>query len=127
QAAPVKKHEKFALVACLNTFGSGADRLYVGRNQLDAATLDRFCFLNWRYDEKLERAIAGNDSWCDRVQSLRRGVEKEKARVVISPRASIYGAKLLAAGASRDSVEDQLIWKGLDSESRHRIEAAARE
>lgn len=125
QTAPVKKHENFNLVACLNTFGNGADRIYVGRNQLDGATLDRFCFLNWRYDETLERAIAGNDSWCDRVQALRRGSEKEKARVVISPRASIYGAKLLNAGAKLADVELQLVWKGVDSELRRRIETSA--
>src|SRR5690606_16360641 len=27
---------------CANTYGRGNDRLYVGRNQLDEATLDRF-------------------------------------------------------------------------------------
>lgn len=122
---PVRRHKDFYFIGAANTFGQGADRLYVGRNQLDAATLDRFAFLSWRYDEKLERAVAGNDSWVDRVQSLRRGAEKEKARVVISPRASINGAKLLAAGMTRDAVEQALIWKGTDGDLRSRIERAA--
>jgi hypothetical protein len=123
---PVKRHEGFVCVATANTFGTGADRLYVGRNQLDAATLDRFWFMNWGYDEKLERIIAGNDSWVDRVQALRRGADKEKARVVISPRASIIGAKRLASGATRDQCEQALIWKGIDPALRSRIEESAR-
>ncbi len=125
QTEPVARHADFNVVACLNTYGSGADRIYVGRNQMDGATLDRFSFHNWRYDETLERAIAGNDTWCDRVQGLRRGAEKEKARVVISPRASIYGAKMLAAGATLSAVENRLVWKGVDAELRRRIETAA--
>lgn len=36
------QHRDFILIACANTFGRGNDRLYVGRNQLDEATLDRF-------------------------------------------------------------------------------------
>jgi energy-coupling factor transporter ATP-binding protein EcfA2 len=125
RAEPVKKHETFRLVACLNTYGNGADRVYVGRTQMDAATLDRFYFLDWRYDETLERILAGNDAWVDRVQALRRGAEKEKARVVISPRASIFGARALAAGDAWGEAEDSLIWRGVDSELRRRIEAQA--
>ena len=38
----VKKHPDFVVLAAANTFGKGADAEYVGRNALDAATLDRF-------------------------------------------------------------------------------------
>lgn len=38
----VKKHKDFVCIAAANTFGNGADMQFVGRNQLDAATLDRF-------------------------------------------------------------------------------------
>ncbi len=123
---PIARHPDFRFVGCLNTFGQGADRVYVGRNQLDGATLDRFYFISWRYDETLERTLAGNDSWVDRVQALRRGAEHEKARVVISPRASIYGARSLASGASLSEVENALIWKGIDIDLRKRIEQAAK-
>jgi hypothetical protein len=122
---PVPRHADFNVVACLNTYGNGADRIYVGRNQLDGATLDRFAFLNWGYDERLERTIAGDDSWCERVQALRAGAAKEKARVVISPRASIFGARLLAAGMTRSAVEELTVWKGVDSDLRRRIESSA--
>ena len=39
----VKRHPDFVCIAACNTYGQGADMSYVGRNQLDAATLDRFC------------------------------------------------------------------------------------
>jgi hypothetical protein len=44
--------------AAANTYGTGADALYVGRNQLDAATLDRFYVVEMDYDRKLEAKLA---------------------------------------------------------------------
>lgn len=125
RAEPVKKHANFRMIAAANTYGNGADRIYVGRNQLDGATLDRFVALSWDYDEKLESQICPDAAWLARVQKLRAAVAKEKARIIISPRASIYGAKLIAAGVDRAIVESVVIWKGVDSELRLRIENAA--
>lgn len=122
---PVKRHPDFRIVIAANTFGNGADRLYVGANQLDASTLDRFCFFDFKYDEKLEKVLAGNVAWSDRVQKLRAAAGAEKARVVISPRASIHGARLLAIGWDKQIVEERTIWKGMDVELRKRIEKKA--
>ena len=60
QAEPVKAHVDFIPVVAANTYGRGADRLYIGANQLDASTLDRFAVLSWDYDETLERSLAGD-------------------------------------------------------------------
>lgn len=125
QADPVKRHADFRVIIAANTYGTGADRMYVGANQLDASTLDRFVFFDFRYDEKLEKMIAGNTNWVDRVQRLRRAAGKEKARIVISPRASINGAKLLNIGWKQKDVEDRVIWKGIDDELKDRILKAA--
>lgn len=122
KADPVNRHPKFRMVIAANTFGNGADRMYVGANQLDASTLDRFVFFDFGYDEKLETTLSGNIDWAKRVQELRAGALAEKARMIISPRATINGAKLLAAGWKRDKVEEGLIWKGIDPELRRRIE-----
>lgn len=123
---PVMRHKDFRIIIAANTYGSGADRMYVGANQLDASTLDRFVFIDFRYDEKLERALSGNEVWSRRVQKLRNAANAEKARIVISPRASIYGATLMAAGWSQLTVEDRVIWKGIDPELRARIEEKAK-
>ena len=41
--------------------------------------------------------------------------------MVISPRASLYGAKLLSIGWVKETVEDRVVWKGMDPELKERI------
>jgi cobaltochelatase CobS len=120
----VQIHPDFRLVACANTWGLGATALYVGRQQIDAPTLDRFVFLSIGYDEVLERECAGNDEWVTRVQAFRKAADAQKVRTVISPRASIAGAKLLAAGWSREQVEAALIYKGLGEDGESKLRKA---
>lgn len=120
-AGMIKKHQDFVFIAGANTFGTGADRQYVGRAQLDAATLDRFCFIAWDYDEALELEICGNADWFRVVQGYRMNAEKHGLKVVISPRASINGAQLLAAGMDQEKVEKMLIFKGLDQQTINKI------
>lgn len=118
----VERHADFVFFGAANTYGRGADRMYVGRNQLDAATLDRFAVVDFDYDEDLERAIAGNDGWTAKVQAWRWRAADLKERVVISPRASISGAKLLANGFTEKRVADLLVWKGIPTDIRRKIE-----
>ena len=118
---PVNRHPRFRAIIAANTFGTGADRMYVGANQLDASTLDRFVFFTFDYDEKLEMGLSGNIDWVKRVQEIRAAALVEKARIVISPRASIHGSKLLAIGWKQEIVEDRVIWKGIDPELKKRI------
>jgi MoxR-like ATPase len=56
-APPLRRHPNFICLAAANTHGHGADRVYVGRQQLDGATLDRFAMgrLAVDYDEALEK------------------------------------------------------------------------
>jgi len=118
---PVVRHNDFRIIIAANTWGSGADRLYVGANQIDASTLDRFVFFNFLYDEKLEELVAGDPSWVKKVQKYRRAADQEKVRIVISPRASIHGAKLIKIGWKPSVVEDRIIWKGIDKDLKERI------
>lgn len=135
------KHKDFCLVAGLNTYGMGANRVYVGRNQLDAATLDRFIVIDWDYDEGLEAAIIGcnrpspkltmdeggileADKWLGYVVKVRKACEKLAIRHVVSPRASIHGTKLFLAGIGRTHVERMVLWKGLEDATVAKIKAA---
>lgn len=120
----VKQHPDFVAIAAGNTFGRGANREYVGRQQLDAATLDRFAIFEVDYDEKLERALSGDADWTTYVQKVRKAVEREKVRHIVSPRASITGAKLLACGIERKAVEEAVVWKGMAEAERNRVTAA---
>ena len=108
----VKRHEDFILIATANTFGNGANAQYVGRNQLDSATLDRFVTIEWGYDEALEMAIASDKEWCETVQSYRKAVAKLQLRMVVSPRATFQGEKLLASGIKLKDVVDMVILRG---------------
>lgn len=118
----VERHADFRIIAGANTYGRGADRLYVGRSQLDAATLDRFAVLDWDYDETVEFRWAGNDdtarAWTVFVQQVRKVAFDLKMRFVVSPRASIEGAKMLRGGCSRKEVEEARLWKGLSKDER---------
>jgi len=122
----VKRHPDFVCIAAANTFGKGADRQYVGRQQLDAASLDRYAFVTMDYDETFELAISGNRDWTYHVQAIRAAVAELKVRHVVSPRASISGAKLLAAGEAWPQVEDAVIWKGLDADTIGKVRAEAK-
>lgn len=119
----VKRHKDFIAIAAGNTYGRGADRQYVGRNQLDAATLDRFSIFEVDYDEMLELELSGNPDWARYCQAVRKACAEEKVRHIVSPRASISGAKLLKAGMDRAKVEEATIWKGLDAAQRLRVTA----
>ena len=111
----VEMHPDFRVLAAANTYGKGADRMYVGRTQLDAATIERFAMVYVDYDEKLEDALVSNKDWLKTVRSYRYAVESLGIRHVISPRASIKGSKMLAAGLTITQCEDALVWKGLES------------
>lgn len=118
----VAKSPNFYLIAADNTFGLGGDRIYAGRNQLDGATLDRFAFFEIGYDELLERELAQNDAWVDRVHEVRRAVQRERIQVIVGPRASMDGAKMLAIGIDWQICEEAVLWKSMDSASRARVE-----
>lgn len=118
----VGKNVRF--LGAANTYGNGATHEYVGRNKIDASTLDRFIMLSWEYDEELERALAGNDGWCAKVQRIRRAVAAKGIKHVVSPRASIRGAKLLAMGEPEREVLDAVVYKGLTPDQVRSIEGA---
>lgn len=118
----IKAHKDFHAIAAGNTYGRGADRQYVGRNQLDAATLDRFTVFTVDYDEQLELELSGNAEWCRHVQRIRAVTLEAGIRHIVSPRASIIGARLLAAGMPQEDVLEACVYKGLDAQNKARIE-----
>jgi len=120
----VRAHKDFKVIAAANTFGTGRDRLYVGRNQLDAATLDRFINITLDYDTELEATLTDNGAWCEYVQAFRAEVNKQSIRHVVSTRAIIAGAKLLAAGMKPQQVKEISLAKGMASDIFKRIENA---
>jgi cobaltochelatase CobS len=107
------KHKDFILIATANTIGKGATAQYVGRLAIDGATLDRFVMINLNYDNNLEAALCGNKEVSDAVQTLREKAEKHSLNCIISPRASINAAKLMAAGLTLKKALDFCIFNKL--------------
>jgi len=120
--APINRHNSFRMIATANTYGSGADRLYIGRNELDAASLDRFATINVDYDLTLEQLFSnGNQRWLEHVWSVRKRVTEKKIRHVVSSRAIIMGADALANGVTWSDVEEIYLFKGMSKSDREKI------
>lgn len=133
----IEKHEDFRGMAAANTHGNGATREYVGRNPLDGASLDRFVMIDIEYDEQLELDCAFNSyaahggtnepeaaAWVLHVQAVRAAAAKQGIKMIVSPRASIQGVKLLARGLSFFQAESMVIFKGASADAVRQIKAA---
>ena len=104
----------FVALADGNTWGRGPTVLHPERRALDAATLDRFFALDWAYDPAMERAIAlcynpNAGPWVTWIQVIRQWVAEQQIALVVSPRASIQGARYTLPGSplTRD---DLIAW-----------------
>lgn len=117
----VKRHPDFRAIASANTYGRGADRKYVGRQALDAATLDRFTIETIDVDESLENELCHSvgleSAQVERVlkfvRKVRQNVADHAMPLVISPRASMGMVKLLKAGRSWESAVDARVRRGM--------------
>jgi hypothetical protein len=86
------------IIATANTTGTGADRQYIGNNQLDAATLDRFAGAFVRVDYSAEYESRFDSEVVTFCQNLRRLVKDNGLDRIVSTRAIIAADKLKAAG-----------------------------
>lgn len=119
----VRRNENTVIVCTGNTFGTGADAMYVGRARLDAATLDRFtlCTIFVDYDVKMEKRIAdsggiddANKKWLAAfVKVVRKCIANNRFRRICSTRFVVNAVKWLAAGKSKKWVADKFLvpWK----------------
>lgn len=117
----IKKSEKFLCIASGNTYGKGIDRVYVGRNELDGASLDRFVVVDWPYDESLEKTFTQNKKWLESVLATRKAIMQLDIRHIVSPRATIHGTKLIDAGLPFKDVCEMVLLKGLSPDDKKRI------
>ncbi len=119
----VYQHPDFYCVAGGNTSLQGASMTYTAAVQLDAASIDRFAFMEWNYDEELERAVSTNSVWCEYVQAIRATIKARGIEHLVTPRATFEGEKLLDAGLDVEAVKQAWLWKGLDAHTITAIES----
>ena len=125
----VKRHAEFVAIAAGNTYGNGATAQYVGRNPIDAATKDRFVFMDILIDENVEAAMVratGLDAdkasqWLQVVRKCRANVQASGLQIIVSPRAAENGAHLLDAGFSMREVVDMTILKGAKQDQADKV------
>jgi cobaltochelatase CobS len=110
----IERHPDCYILAAANTFGRGGSTQYVGRNALDAATLDRFVLatLFVTYDTDLENDIAAARLSASQANALlawvgvvRGRVEHHRLRRVVSTRLVVNAVKALARGRSLADVQ----------------------
>lgn len=119
----VERHPDCVIIATANTWGNGATADYVGRNRLDGTFLDRFGVkMPWDYDVALECAVSGNADWAHRVIAARNRARAAGLKVLITPRASIAGAALIAQGMSQDKAASYTYLANLTVEQRRMVE-----
>jgi hypothetical protein len=117
----VEKHKAFVCLCACNTYGKGGTMEYVGRNRLDAATLDRFIVLDVGYDNSLETLLTNNDKWLKTVNTVREIVKSQGIKMIVSPRAAMDGADLLEAGFTEDEALEMCIFKGCSEDIKDKI------
>lgn len=109
----INAHENFRVACAGNTYGTGADMVYVGRNVLDGATLDRFATIDFDYDEDVEKQLAYDDELYNFIVDLRNAIKNANLRYIISMRATINATKLLEIGMPKKDILKSVILKNM--------------
>ena len=102
----IARHPEFRYVACTNTYGKGANKQFNARNKMDDATMDRFVYMAWEYDEVLERNIFGNTEATEVVLKIRANANKMGMNGLVTPRRTREVNKMVSIGFSiKDAVQ----------------------
>ena len=112
----IRANENFHCIAAGNTVARGANELYNGRFQLDAATIDRFSFIEVDYYRPIELQCAGgNTELVDFIHEVRSICDRKGIQIVAGYRAIRKIAKF-ENKLPLDKVLESNLWKGLDKE-----------
>ena len=112
----VEAHPDFRVIAAGNTTGHGADIEYVGRNQLDGASLDRFAVVSIGYSETIENNVAlGDMELADFCRDFRKSAAKAGLNIIVSYRAIGRLAKMTKLLTPEEAIDTCLV-KGLDAD-----------
>jgi energy-coupling factor transporter ATP-binding protein EcfA2 len=117
----IEMHKDFVCLATANTWGNGADRHYVGRNQMDGATVKRFVLIDMDYDEKLEIALCpGEEAMVERLQEYRRKLVYNKLQRVIDTRFILRAYKWKRCKKD-DEYVDTMLFKGWRQDEERKV------
>jgi MoxR-like ATPase len=121
-ASLVKRHPDFVCMAAANTFGTGANQTYAGRERLDESTLDRFRagVVSLDYDQTFERKSVAPDllAW---GWAIRKRISESRLRRVMSTRFLLDATKLLKAGETVEEIK-ATFFEGWSSDEIKKVE-----
>lgn len=88
ESTVARRHKDFVMIFAANTWGRGSDRQYVGRNKLDAATLDRFIggTVPVTYSLEVERHLCPDASLLEVLLSWREKIVENAMMRILSTR-----------------------------------------
>jgi AAA domain (dynein-related subfamily) len=114
-------HKDFVVISAGNTTGHGANADYVGRQQLDLSTLDRFMAVRIDYDINIDMAVTkGDKELVDFAHALRKASQETEITILMSYRALTNITKL------KDKFDlvklmDRAVTKGMASDDIHML------
>lgn len=112
----VEASPNFRVIAAGNTTGHGASYEYVGRNQLDAASLDRFAVVSIDYSNAIENSVAcGDTDLVKFCRAFRKAANKTGQQVIVSYRAIGRLAKMVQLLTEEEAIETCLV-KGMEKD-----------
>ena len=111
----VEAHPDFRVVAAGNTTGQGANFEYVGRNQLDGASLDRFAIVQIDYSEAIENSLSPDNAIADFCRDFRKAANKSGLNIIVSYRAIGRLAKMIQILEPEEALETCLL-KGIEKD-----------
>lgn len=121
-ASRVQRHPDFVCIAAANTFGTGANSTYSGRERLDEATLDRFRagVVQLDYDTKLERSTVDAEvlAW---GWAIRKRINESRLSRVMSTRFLMDATKLVKAGRNLEQIK-ATYFTGWKADERSKVE-----
>lgn len=82
----VRSHEDFRVLAGCNTFGTGATYQYVGRRQLDGATLNRFMTVKVDYSPRIEDTLTDDKELLSFYRKFRNSCKEYGINHIVSYR-----------------------------------------
>lgn len=119
----VEANPNFRVIAAGNTLGHGADFEYVGRNQLDGASLDRFAVVRIDYSKTIEDAMAqGNTELADFCREYRKIANEAGLAIIVSYRAIKRLAKMTQLLSLTEAI-DTCLTKGMGKDDLNIITA----
>lgn len=120
--------KNMVIVGAANTFGTGPTAEFAGRNKLDAATLDRFCYLPWDTDLAVEKALVlqyldaqSARAWLDVWRTCRKNAKDHGLKVFVTMRGCVNGARLIASDLDASDVLDMVLLNKLPEDQARKV------